>query len=147
MVLYFDICTFAWKKMLCRPLTTHVHYFTLLSALGSSNDFPGESCREIKQRLNTSISKEYWIKPTNTATAFLVYCEMKKEGGGWTLVYSYTFTYYKDFYNEKNAVTPRPNWNAPSANVTFSTSPPSRDKFGAIQFHLWKEIGEEFFIT
>ena len=117
-----------------------------MSALGDSKDFPGKNCNDIKQQINTSISKEYWIKPNDTVTPFLVYCEMKLYEGGWTLVYSYTFTNYTNFYISSNAVVPRPNWKAPTANVNISTVPPLKDKHGAIEFQYWQYIGDEFFI-
>ena len=125
---------------------TTLMVFILLPFLGSTKNIPGKSCMDIKQHTNTTISKEYWIKPIPTATPFLVYCEMELYEGGWTLVYRYTFTNYIYFYGSNNSVTPRPNWPAPEANVDISTVPPLKDTFGAIQFHFWQFIGHEFFI-
>ena len=72
---------------------------------------------------------------------------MKTHGGGWTLVYSYTFTNYKGFAFASNAVTPRPNWPASSANVPISTTPPlSESSHGAVEWNVWKDIGKEFMI-
>ena len=72
---------------------------------------------------------------------------MKTEKGGWTLVYSYTFTNYSNFYDASNAVTPRPNWPANQSDVNISeTVPLSESSLGAINFTLWKDIGEEFII-
>ena len=122
------------------------HFIAIPIGLGSSKCIPGKSCKDIKQHTNTTISKEYWIKPIPTATPFLVYCEMELYEGGWTLVYHYTFTNYNYFYGSNNSVTPRPNWPAPEANVDISTVPPCNDTFGAIQFNLWQHIGHEFFI-
>lgn len=69
---------------------------------------------------------------------------MKTDGGGWTLVYSYTFTNYASFTSSDNAVTPRPNWPASSANVLVSTrSPLGESENGAMDFGLWKMIGKE----
>ena len=72
---------------------------------------------------------------------------MVTHGGGWTLVYSYTFTDYNNFVSTNNAVTPRPNWPASRANVPISTSPPlDESSRGAVNFNLWKEIGNEFLV-
>jgi hypothetical protein len=72
---------------------------------------------------------------------------METQGGGWTLVYSYTFTNYNSFNSPSNAVTPRPNWPASSANVPISTTPPlSESSLGAVDWNLWKNIGKELMI-
>ena len=72
---------------------------------------------------------------------------METHGGGWTLVYSYTFTNYNNFRSSVNAITPRPNWPASSANVPVSTSPPlSGSSHGAVDWNIWKNIGQEFMI-
>ena len=72
---------------------------------------------------------------------------MEIHGGGWTLVYSYTFTNYNNFSSSSNAVTPRPNWPASSANVPISTTPPlSESSRGAVDWNLWENIGKEFMV-
>ena len=72
---------------------------------------------------------------------------METHGGGWTLVYSYTFTNYNSFDSWSNAVTPRPNWPASDANVPISTTPPlSESSHGAVDWNLWKDIGKEFMV-
>ena len=72
---------------------------------------------------------------------------METHGGGWTLVYSYTFTNYNSFSSSSNAVTPRPNWPASRANVPISTSPPlSESSHGAVDWNIWKNIGQEIMI-
>ncbi len=72
---------------------------------------------------------------------------METHGGGWTLVYSYTFTNYNSFQTRRNAITPRPNWPAHRANVPVSTTPPlSESYYGAVDWNLWKDIGKEFMI-
>ena len=72
---------------------------------------------------------------------------MKTHGGGWTLVYSYTFTNYNSFGSGSNAVIPRPSWPAPYANVQISTTPPHNESsLGAIEWNVWKEIGKEFMV-
>ena len=72
---------------------------------------------------------------------------MKTQGGGWTLVYSYTFTNYSNFRDQSNAITPRPNWHARDTNVPVSTTPPlSESSLGAVNYYAWRFIGEEFMV-
>ncbi|MBN4050439.1 hypothetical protein JYT28_01690, partial [Desulfobulbus sp. AH-315-M07] len=48
------------------------------------------------------------IDSTAPSAAFDVFCDMTTASGGWTLVYSYTFTAYSTFTLVNNAITPRP---------------------------------------
>lgn len=77
---------------------------------------------------------------------FKGYCDMKTEAGGWTLVYSYTFTNYNNFGAWGNAVTPRPNWKT-GGDVPVSTqAPTSETDYNAMDFKIWRKIGHEFMV-
>ena len=76
-----------------------------------------------------------------------LFCDMTTDSGGWTQVWSYTFTRYDQFKSGPNAVTPIPNWPSSDTNVDRSVIPPSNEhSLGALEFDRWKLIGEEFLI-
>ena len=117
-----------------------------MNLAGESKLNPGQSCKDILAANKLAVSGTYWIM-LESSEPFQVYCDMETHGGGWTLVYSYTFTNYSSFHSRSNAVTPRPNWPTPEANVPISTTPPlSVSSLGAVDWNLWKFIGQEFMI-
>jgi hypothetical protein len=134
----------------------YVDFSIYFLAIGSANYLYGEaqSCFEIKTLNNQSMSGVYLIQlnisdeaNSNITLPLEVYCDMDTYGGGWTLVYSYTFTNYDDFFDYSNAITPRPTWSSSTADVEISTDAPLNETaFGAMNYELWLNIGEEFLI-
>lgn len=58
----------------------HMRFFDRVP-LGSNSELPAESCREIKNgEGQDAISNKYWLDPTRSGRATLVYCDMKIEG-------------------------------------------------------------------
>ncbi len=73
---------------------------------------------------------------------------MDTEEGGWTLVWSYTFTDYSRFTYCSNAITPRPNWQVnANVNVPISKTPPLNETdYNAMNFSQWKRLGRQILI-
>ena len=74
---------------------------------------------------------------------------MRTDGGGWTLVWAYTFTDFSNFASGSNAVSPWPTFpNKGFAEVPVSSTPPrGKVDFNALDFTLWRVIGEDFLVT
>ena len=75
---------------------------------------------------------------------------METDGGGWTLVWSYTFTNYQSFSTPSNAITPRPTWDVKNPDKvdvpTYNTPPLNETDFNAIEFSKWAIIGDKVLI-
>ena len=73
---------------------------------------------------------------------------METYGGGWTLVWSYTFTKYNNFKGKANAITQRPNWSVkPKVDNPISTTPPLNETdYNAMNFSQWKQLGRQVLI-
>ena len=125
--------------------------FLLLLALdtGQSKNDPVLNCNDLRLKAPSLVSGVYWIDPDSGShsNAFQTYCDQETDSGGWTLVWSYTFTDYSSFSSGANAVTPRPSWSASEANTPVSTTVPlSETDYEAMNFSLWRTIGNEFLI-
>jgi hypothetical protein len=63
----------------------------LKDVYGTNKEWPGKTCLDI-MIMNASLPSGgfYWVKP-GAQPAFKVFCDMKTEGGGWTLIESFSY--------------------------------------------------------
>ena len=132
-----------------RRSRSHCSLLALFLNTGLSKAYPALNCKDLKKKAQSLVSGVYWIDPDGGShgDAFQAYCDQQADDGGWTLVWSYTFTAYSSFTSGANAVTPRPSWIVSSANTPVSKAVPlSETHYEAMNFALWRTIGKEFLI-
>ena len=75
-----------------KVISVAVRYVPQTINYGMSAAKAGLSCMDIKTQYNAAPDGVYYIKPSGVATAFMVWCDMTTDGGGWTMCYTLNST-------------------------------------------------------
>ena len=70
-------------------LASDICMFITTVTKGSSPDYPGLSCKDIRDTIKTNQNGEYWIDPERKGNPFKVYCDMTTDGGKFKKEYSH----------------------------------------------------------
>jgi len=110
-----------------------------------------KSCKSLKRKHPDAPSGMYWIDPISQGVLkkkLKLYCNQDVDGGGWALVWTYTFKDYVNFKSFQNVITPLPSWSDLSnCHSPSSKFPPQGEKsLGAVPYRLWSKLGDKFLI-
>lgn len=80
--------TGVWEsgRMWARGAPTVKAWMSLSSGAAGRPETPGTSCLALRNGNSSLPDGAYWIRPTGESQSFELYCDMSRNGGGWTLI-------------------------------------------------------------